>query len=138
MGHALLASEDPLPGFVPRRERGAAGIDVLETPPHLLAPCAFDLGLGLAHAVEELEREDCALLVRKPLGVLEELVGSLTHAKACHGRGPGRGREAGGWRRTGSRGSRVESLMMDGRMADEIQKYRAAETTTSASWACRA
>lgn len=77
----LRAPEDPSSGFVPGRERRASGVDVGETLAHFVAPRALDLGLGKADAVEELKREDGALLVRKGLGVLEELVGSSAHAQ---------------------------------------------------------
>jgi len=69
--HALLSREDAMLGFVPRRERRPPGVDVGKAPPHLIAPRTLDLGFGLAHAVEELEREDGALLGRECLRILE-------------------------------------------------------------------
>ena len=81
-GHALLAGEDACLGLVPGREPRAPGVDVGETLAHFVAPRALDLGLGLADAVEELERKDGALLVGKRLCILEELVGSPAHAES--------------------------------------------------------
>jgi hypothetical protein len=77
--HALLAGEDASPGLVPRRERPATVVDVGEALSHLVAPRSLDLGCWLPDAVEKLEREECTLLLRKPLSLLEELVGRLAH-----------------------------------------------------------